>query len=394
MTTMTVNATTIPTISPVATTKRPRLLTGPLLRLALVDFGAMTSLYLLLSVVPLYTTSVGAGGVGAGFTTGALMLSSIAAELVTPRLVARYGYRLVLAAGLVLLGAPALVLTGASSMAAIMAVCVVRGLGFAIIVVAAGALTAELVPAERRGEGLGLIGVVAGVPAVIALPLGVWLVARFGYPVVFVIGAVTALVGLAAVAGLPGRRPRADEELGVLAGLRTPSLVRPAVAFAATAMAGGIVVTFLPAAVGHGSGGIVAVALLVQAAAATLTRWLAGRYADRHGAAGLLVPGVLIAAAGILALVVTDSAAAVMVGMVLFGVGFGIAQSASLTMMFNRVSSSGYGTASALWNLAYDGGYGAGAAGFGVLALQTGYPAAFALTAALMSAVLLYARRR
>jgi MFS family permease len=393
MTTMTVHATPAITI-PTTAAARPRLLTRPLLLLALVDFGAMISLYLLLSVVPLYTTSVGAGGVGAGLTTGALMLSSIAAELVTPRLVARFGYRLVLAAGLLLLGAPALVLPGVSNMTAILAVCVVRGLGFAIIVVAAGALTAALVPAERRGEGLGLIGVVAGVPAVIALPLGVWLVGRFGYPVVFVIGAATALIGLAAVAGLPGRQPQAGEELGVLAGLRSPALVRPAVAFAATAMAGGVVVTFLPAAVGHAGSGIVAVALLVQAAAATLTRWLAGRYADRHGAAGLLVPGVLVAAAGILALVVTDSPAAVLAGMVLFGVGFGIAQSASLTMMFDRVPASGYGTASALWNLAYDGGYGAGAAGFGVLAVQTGYPVAFALTAALMFAVVLSARRR
>jgi predicted MFS family arabinose efflux permease len=82
-----------------------------------------------------------------------------------------------------------------------------------------------------------------------------------------------------------------------------------------------------------------------------------------------------------------------MAAMVLFGVGFGIAQSTSLTMMFDRVSSSGYGTASALWNLAYDAGYGMGAAGFGVLAVQTGYPVAFALTAMLILAVIPLARR-
>src|SRR5215207_2446518 len=259
-----------------AVAPRPRIVTAPLALLFLADFGAMTSLYLLLSVLPQYATSVGAGGIGAGLTTGALMLSSIAAELVTPRLVARCGYRLVLAAGLVLLGAPALALPGSSSMVTIMAVCVVRGLGFAIIVVAVGALTAALVPAERRGEGLGLIGVVAGAPAVIALPLGVWLAEQFGYPLVFVAGAVTALAGVAAVLGLPGREPRSEQPLGVLAGLRTPALVRPSVVFAATAMAGGVVVTFLPAAVTHVSGNVVAVALLTQAAAATLTRWAAG----------------------------------------------------------------------------------------------------------------------
>jgi hypothetical protein len=37
------------------------------------SFGALASFYLLLSVVPLYDTSAGAGGTGAGLVTGALM---------------------------------------------------------------------------------------------------------------------------------------------------------------------------------------------------------------------------------------------------------------------------------------------------------------------------------
>ena len=144
-------------------------------------FGSMTSFYLLLSVVPLYATAKGAGDVGAGLTTGALMLATVAAELATPALLARLGYRLVLGAGLVLLGAPALVLAASSSLAMILAVCLVRGVGLAILVVAGSSLVATLVPRERHSEGLGLLGVVVGVPAVVALPLGVWLAERVGF---------------------------------------------------------------------------------------------------------------------------------------------------------------------------------------------------------------------
>jgi predicted MFS family arabinose efflux permease len=61
--------------------------------------------------------------------------------------------------------------------------------------------------------------------------------------------------------------------------------------------------------------------------------------------------------------------------------------------MFSRVSASGFGTVSALWNLAYDAGLGVGAAEFGAVAAQTGYPIAFALTAALMFAALVPAVR-
>ncbi|MEK8174177.1 hypothetical protein NKH77_49950 [Streptomyces sp. M19] len=70
-------------------------------------------------------------------------------------------------------------------------------------------------------------------------------------------------------------------------------------------------------------------------------------------------------------------------GAAVFGVGFGITQSATITLMYARVPVSGYGTVSALWNVAYDGGMGVGAVGFGTVAGLTGYPWAFALTALL-----------
>jgi predicted MFS family arabinose efflux permease len=56
--------------------------------------------------------------------------------------------------------------------------------------------------------------------------------------------------------------------------------------------------------------------------------------------------------------------------------------------MFERVPKSGYDTASALWNLAYDAGYGLGAVAFGMLAVQTSYGLAFALTAAVILAAI------
>jgi predicted MFS family arabinose efflux permease len=329
------------------------------------------------------------------------MLSTVVAELATPRLVARFGYRSVFAAGLMLLGAPALALVAATNVATILVVCLIRGLGFGITVVVGSALVASLVPHQRRGEGLGVYGVVVGVPSVVALPLGVWLAGYAGYPPVFVAGALAALAGLTVVAGLPGHQPQQSQPqphqpqpdqpqpvqpLGVVAALRMPALIRPSIVFSATTVAAGIVVTFLPLAVTDASGGVAAVALLAHAATATVTRWWAGRYGDRHGSARLLVPGLLVAAVGILALVLTGSPAAVIVGAVLFGAGFGVTQNVTLALMFDRVPAAGYGTVSAVWNLAYDAGLGLGAAGFGVLATQTGYPGAFAITAALMLA--------
>ncbi|MFG2851591.1 MFS transporter [Streptomyces mirabilis] len=371
-----------------AAASRPPLLTRPLLLRFVSMVGASASFFLLLSVVPRYATES-----GAGLATGALMLSTVLGELAAPRLVARYGYRVALIAGLTLLGAPALVLTVSDGMAWIVTVCLVRGLGFALTLVAGGALTAALIPAERRGEGLALVGVVSGVPSLIALPLGVWLAAHAGYGPVAVAAGVAALAAIVAVPGLPDREPTSGKPVGVLAGLRTGGLMRPGAVFATTALAAGIVVTFLPLAVPAAYGTVVAVALFVQPAASTAARWAAGRYGDRHGPARLLVPGLVLSAGGLSITAVTGSPVAVLVGVAIFGTGFGIAQNATLTLMYARVPATGYGTVTALWNIAYDGGMGVGAAGFGVLAGVTGYPSALAVTAVLMLVALIPAYR-
>jgi predicted MFS family arabinose efflux permease len=368
----------------------PRLVTRPLLIRFVSIVGSAASFYLLLSTVPEYARATGASAGTAGLTTTALTLSSVAAYLVAPRLIARYGYRPVLAAGLGALGGPALVLAApaglGANLAVIMTVCIVRGLGFAVVCVAGYALTVSLIPPQRRGEGLAVVGVVSGIPSVACLPLGVWLAAHVGYGPVFVAGGAAALIGLASVPWLPRPARTADRPAGILAALRTPDLARPAVTFSVVTMAVGIVVTFLPLAVTRTSADVAALALLVQPAAAIGGRWLPGRYGDRHGPARLLAPGVLLAAAGMLTLSLAAYPAAVIAGAAVFGAGFGITQNASLVLMYDRSPESYVSAVGALWNLAYDGGMGVGAAGFGLLVVHTGYPVAFALTAALLPA--------
>ena len=384
-------------------TARPggRILSGPLALVFLSEFCALTSFYLLLSVTPMYAAAVGAGSAGAGLVTGVLLLGTVAAELAAPILMRRYGYWAMLFVGALLLGVPALALLPGGSLVVIVAVSVVRGLGFGLCTVMTGALTAALLPPERRGEGLGLFGVVATAPGIVALPGGVWLAGHAGVATVVVMAAATALVpltvfpwlagrpGAPMVEGAPAGAGRPD---GLLDGLRRPGQLRPFLIFAASTVAAGVVVSFLPLATGV-SGDVAAAGLLAQALTATVSRWWAGRRGDRAGHGRLLVPALVIASLGMITMIWLASPVAVVAGMCLFGIGFGIAQNATFALMIERMPPSGLGTASALWNLAYDAGYGAGPILFGVLVGHTGYPAAFALTAALMLAALPAARR-
>ena len=398
-------STTTQTLSPARATRydipasRPRLVSGRFAAALLSSFGALTSFYLLLSVTPMYAMSAGAGSAGAGLVTGSLMLTTVLAEFASPRLLGRFGYRAVFAAGALLLGGPAPALLLPHSMATIIAVSIARGIGFGLATVVLGALVAASVPAERRGEGIGLAGVVACVPAIVALPSGVWLAQNTGYAVVIAITAISALAPLAATPWLadPASQqaeagPADDSPNGLLGSLRSGGMLRPGLVFAATTVAAGVVASFLPLAAGV-SAGVATLGLFAQAVTATASRWWAGRRGDRHGHAGLLIPGLLIAAAGMASLIWVSAPVAVIAGMCLFGIGFGIAQNATFALMLDRAPASGYGTASALWNLAYDAGYGTGPIVFGVFVAHTGYPVAFALTGLLILAALVPAVR-
>jgi predicted MFS family arabinose efflux permease len=372
-----------------------RLLSVPLAVTFLAEFTSLTSFFLLLSVMPMLAVAARAGSSAAGLITGSLLLGTVAAEAVATAAIRRFGCRVVLAAGAVLLGAPALAILAREPLAVMVSVSVVRGFGFGLCGVVTGALTAMLVPAERRGEGLGLLGLVSGVPAVVALPAGVWLAGHHLAAAAAAMAAIAGLLPLAAIRWLPGgREARRTAFAGRRPGSRSPRrmagpALRLPLIFAAATVAAGVLDSFLPIAKGIPSN-LTSAALLVQAITATLSRWQAGKRGDRYGHARLLIPALGVAALGMAAMMALGSPVMIFAGMALFGAGFGVIENATFALLIEQLPEA---KASALWNLAYDAGYGAGPAVFGLICVRTGYPAAFALTSALILAALPVALR-
>jgi predicted MFS family arabinose efflux permease len=264
----------------------------------------------------------------------------------------------------------------------------VRGFGFGLCGVVTGALTAKLLPPGRRGEGLGLLGIVSGVPAIIALPAGVWLAGHHLAVVAAAMAATAGLVPLLAIRWLPGgREPRRAARARPVPGAGSSrriggAALRLPLIFAAATIAAGVLDSFLPLAKGIPSN-LCSAALLVQAITATLSRWRAGKHGDRYGHARLLIPALAVAALGMATMMALGLPVVIFAGMVLFGAGFGVLESATFALLIEQLPEA---KASALWNFAYDAGYGAGPAVFGLICVRTGYPAAFALTGALILA--------
>ena len=380
---------------------RPRLMTPRLLIWFGISFAALLSFYLPLAVVPASVVARGGDPAAAGWVMTVLMLFAVAAELLTPRLLSRLTPTVAAAVGLVLMAGPSAGIAAIGAVPVVIALSAARGFGFGLLVVVVAAEIGALLPAERRGEGFGWAGVVAGVPAVVGLPAGLWLAARSGPSTASLAAAAVATIGLIAVV-LSGRwstqRPSTaragtrEPGLQIVAASRRPALRGPAAVFLLVVASVGILVAFLPTMT-QLRPGTVTLGLLLHSVAATAGRLLAGRHGDAHGHRGWLLFGLVATAAGFVPLLTGLHPALILSALALAGTAFGAAQSASLALMMRDARTTDLPAVSGLWNAAYDLGLGLGPLVFGVALAHTSQPAAVMLLLAMLASGLLPLRR-
>ena len=332
---------------------------------------------LTLASLPAYAVAGGAAETTAGVVTAVFLLVTIVVQAVVPALTARFWLGPVLAGGLVALGAPAPLYAAGDGLVWLSAISAVRGAGFAVLTVLGAALAAEVAPASRRGESVGLYGLAIAVPNLVGIPAGAALVLA-GHPgwmawlaasPVLALPLIPALVR--AVPARPDGRPPAGASRRAARAALAPSVVLLVVT-----LAGGGVVTFLP--IERPDGVLATAALLALGLTQALSRWRAGVLADRLGTRVLLPAALLACAAGLVVLAVglavgTGAGAAwVLLGAALFGAGFGAAQNLTLLVAFVRAGPDGTTAASAMWNAAFDAGTALGALALGVVAAGIG----------------------
>jgi predicted MFS family arabinose efflux permease len=210
---------------------------------------------------------------------------------------------------------------------------------------------------------------------------------------VFAVGAVTALAGAMIALAAPSLRVEQAWSTPLGPVLRLSQLRRSAVVFLGMAAGSSLLGSFLPTAATSLDPDTVAAALLLFTGTATVARWYTGRLADRVGAIRLIAPAVVTSAVGMAGLVWLANPVAVTIAAAVFGLGFGAAQAATSTAMFQTAMRNQYAAVSAVWNVAYDLGLGLGPVAFGLAAAYTGYPAGFAGCAALLLLTLILYRR-
>ncbi|AJE68786.1 MFS transporter [Corynebacterium glutamicum] len=352
--------------------------------------AAFGSWSLLLPVVPLAVLNNGGSSAVAGATTGIFMAATVITQIFTPAALRKIGYTPVMAFAAFMLGVPAIGYIFSVEPIPVLVVSALRGIGFGALTVAESALVAELVPVRFLGKASGMLGVFIGLSQMLFLPAGLALGDQFGYNVVYVLGAVIALVAAVMCLRIPQVKAAAKQQPQVSEQERSVStwklVLVPSLAVTSLSMTFGAVSSFLPAAVielDPGLGAALAgIILSITGGSSMVFRYLSGVIADRRGVPGTtMIPAQIIGFLGVVLITVTIfqgwSVWLLIIGAVMFGGAFGMVQNEALLSMFFRLPRTRVSEASAIWNIAFDSGTGIGSFLLGIVAASLAYSGAF-----------------
>lgn len=373
--------------------------------LLIVTAAGFSGYAALLPVSPLWAVQGGADEAGSGLVNGVLLLVTVLAQTLVPRLLRRFGVALLLGTGLALLGIPSLLQLASNSLWWVLLMAAVRGIGFGILTVCGSAAVAHLVSPARHGAAIGAYGAAIAVPQVLLMPLGPWLADTVGFWLVFALGTIPVL-GIGFTPRLAqawrrhdnaGAQSRSDAPTLVTDAARRTSwlprgLLCPMFLLLGVTLAGGALITFAPQMVSTAA--VTTGGLAVLTVTAATTRWGIGGLADRYGARPFLWPLVVLTVVGLTlaAYAVADPGSTraflFLVAMALTGIAYGGLQNLTLLLSLSSVRREQYDTASAVWNIGFDIGAGTGSILVGSLAASFSFPIALLATAAISLATL------
>ncbi|NQX12266.1 MFS transporter [Microbacteriaceae bacterium VKM Ac-2855] len=377
-------------------TKRDPLWTGPFVLLLISATFMYLSTFMLTPTLPLFAEDTGAGGIEiGGLIVAAYTLGSLLPRLLWGRLTDTWGRRRVYLTGAAIITIISPLFGVAAILPLIMALRFVQGAGFSASSTAASTMAADLVPATRRSEGLGLYALANTVGMAIGPELGLHMLQQFGHAALFATSAVTGVLAIGIGFWLSYERRHAVTAPATATATGSRLIERSAIPacllFLFIVMPYGAITAYV-AAYGIDRGVTnVGLYFTVFAIALLVVRLGVGRFADRRGTAAVLLPSFALMFAGLIVFWWADGLLVFLVSAVFFGLGYGAALPTVQAAAYTLSPPDRRGAVSATVFATSDIAYGIGAILLGAAIPLVGYAAAFtALAAFVVVALVLY----
>lgn len=364
---------------------RPTLFTRAFITVAIAELAYFTADGVLLPALPRYVEGpLGGGNIAVGIVVGAFSFSAFFLRPWAGVLADRRGRRLLMVTGASLFAVSVVGYLVATSIAALVAMRLLTGVGEALFFVGALAANVDLAPPERRGEAFSF----ASLSLYIGIGAGPFIseavIDRFGFRAAWLVAVGLAALAVVLALQLPPMKPEEREvrphRLVNRAGL-LPGLVLLATIWG---MAGFLAFVPLYARdLGMSGAGLV---LGLFSGIVVLIRSVGARIPDRLGSARATRIALTLSCGGLAVAGLWHEPAGLVVGAIVLGVGVALLTPALFSLAVEGVPANERGSVMGTVSAFIDVGFGLGPATLGFVAAAVGRGGTFLAGSAVAAA--------
>lgn len=297
--------------------------------LAVANFCVLSS-FGAFFMFPLFVLEKGGTESDIGIIMGAFALASVVCRPWISQMIDRTGRKRTYSIGLLSMSiAPLVYLAFKGNLdefyPAVIAVRICHGVGFALCITAAFTFVADIIPANRLNEGLGIFGVSGLTGSALGPAVAEFIIRRFGFDILFMTAGAVAFVGF--LCHLPVKETyRATMKMGedsFFELFQNPRVMTVAVLAALFGFGLAASNGFVSPLANDRSLEFISLYYIAYSLAAVLTRLFGARLADRFGEDRIIPYALALTGMGLLGLIPVRSSALLMTSGFMGGVGHG-----------------------------------------------------------------------
>jgi MFS family permease len=358
-----------------------RIVTVPFALTFIASFFVFLAIGMLLPVLPLYARGpLGVGDIGVGLAVGMSSPMALIAQPFAGRFGDRHGRRVLMVAGALLMAIAVAGYTLADTLAALIALRVLTGVGEALVFVGSGTIVADIAPFDRRGEALSIytIGFWGGLA--LGPIAGEALLGDDRFDLVWLTAAACALIAVLVGLAIPETRPETTEPSS--GKLLHPAAIRPGLVLVAAVLGFAGFYTFLALYAREiGLDGVGSVAFLLAVVIVGI-RIIGRRLPDRLGPKRASSLALVLLAIGLVIVGLWNTQAGLFIGATVFAVGQALAFPSLMTLAVQDAPPADRSSVVGTFTAFADVGFAVGAVSLGVVANAAGYEGVFLAAAA------------
>ncbi|MDN3428113.1 MFS transporter [Microbacterium sp. APC 3898] len=357
--------------------KRP-IWTKSFINISVSTFFIFVVFYALLTFTPLYVLNdLGGTATEGGLAVSAFLLSAIIMRFFAGMILEKFGKKKILIFSLFLFTVSTVLYVFVGSFTVLLLLRFFQGIWFSLLTTVAGAIAADIIPPERRGEGLGYYGIAMNLAVVAGPFIALSLQPYVSSQAIFIILSVIMIIGffcaLAVQVDEGSFVKEGKHKLTINDFLEKKSMPIATVGFFIS-FAYASILTFI--SVYAESLGLIKAAsffFVVYAIAMLLVRPFSGRIFDTMGPGIVIIPSIIIFGIGLISLSFTASSWMLLLSGALVGLGYGTLLPSFQTLAIQAADKHRSGYATGTFFAFYDSGIAIGSVSLGLIAGVAGY---------------------